>query len=160
MTRGVDRKRELAVELLMAGRDMGTHAIIFHQSVADRLGLNPTDHKCLDLLHRRENATAGDLAEWTGLTTGAITGVIDRLEKTGFVRREPHPDDRRKIIVRPICEKLSEVAALFKSLAEGMSEVCDRFTQAELRVILEYLTHSAEVFRRETQRLQSTDKKR
>src|SRR6516225_8343013 len=79
--------------LLDQGRDVGTAAIMFHQAVADRLGLNPTDHKCLDLVHRAGGATAGDLAEWTGLTTGAITGLIDRLERAGFVRREDHPGD-------------------------------------------------------------------
>jgi DNA-binding MarR family transcriptional regulator len=149
-----NRKAELANELMMAGRDMGTLAIVFHQTVADRLGLNPTDHKCLDLLHRHENATAGDLAEWTGLTTGAVTGIIDRLEKHGFVRRQAHPHDRRKIIVQAVSERMPEVAALFTSLAKGMQEICTHYTQAELQVILDYFHRSAELFRRETQRLQ------
>ena len=142
MTSATRRKADLASDLMMAGRDMGTLAIVFHQTVADRLGLNATDHKCLDLLHRHENATAGDLAEWTGLTTGAVTGIIDRLEKRGFVRREPHPQDRRKVMVKPIVEKLPEVAALFTSLGEGMHEICSHYTQAELRVILDYFNRS------------------
>ena len=64
---------------------------MFHQAIADRLGLNVTDHKCIDLLLMKGPLTAGELAGMTGLTTGAITAVIDRLEKAGFVRREDDP---------------------------------------------------------------------
>jgi DNA-binding MarR family transcriptional regulator len=126
---------------------------MFHQAVADRLGLNPTDHKCLDLVHRAGGATAGDLAEWTGLTTGAITGLIDRLERAGFVRREDHPGDRRKVVVRVVPERLADVARLFRSLSEGMTELCGRYSEAELRVIADYMSRSADLFRQETRRL-------
>ncbi len=71
-------------EMQRAGRELSAATIMFHQAIADRLGLNPTDHKCLDLLASKGLMTAGELAEMTGLTTGAITGVIDRLEAAGF----------------------------------------------------------------------------
>ena len=146
-------KKQAARALLERGRNMGTAAIVFHQAVADRLGLNPTDHKCLDLVHRAGGATAGDLADWTELTTGAVTGVIDRLERAGFVRREEHPDDRRKVVVRVIPGRLPEVGRLFASLAEAMTALCGHYSEAELRVIVDYLTRSAELFRRETRLL-------
>jgi DNA-binding MarR family transcriptional regulator len=149
-------KKDKAGALLEHGRDVGTAAIMFHQAVADRLGLNPTDHKCLDLVHRAGGATAGDLADWTELTTGAVTGVIDRLERAGFVRREEHPGDRRKVVVRVIPERLPEVGRLFASLAEAMTALCGCYSEAELRVIVDYLTRSAELFRRETRLLRST----
>ncbi len=157
MTSGKHRKAELAERLLQAGRDGGTAALMFHQAVADRLGLNTTDHKCLDLLQQHEQATAGDLADWTGLTTGAVTGIIDRLEKCGFVRREPHPTDRRKVIVQPVREKFPEVCCLFGPLVESMQVLFARYSVAELEVILDYQTQCAEVFRRETQRLQAKE---
>src|SRR6266481_2256869 len=112
-------KNDRARALLDQGRNLGTAAIMFHQAVADRLGLNTTDHKCLDLMRRAGGTTAGDLADWTGLTTGAVTGIIDRLAKAGFVRREEHPTDRRKVVVRVVAERLPEVGRLFASLAEG-----------------------------------------
>jgi DNA-binding MarR family transcriptional regulator len=143
--------------MMMTGRDMGTATLVFHQTVADRLGLNPTDHKCLELLHRAEGATAGDLADWTGLTTGAVTGMIDRLEQAGFVRREDHPSDRRKVVIRPVLERYGEVSALFNSLCEGMAALCARYSEADLKVIVDYMTRSAELFRRETQRLRAED---
>jgi len=124
------KKNDSARALLDQGRDVGTAAIMFHQPVADRLGLNPTDHKCLDLVHRAGGATAGDLADWTGLTTGAVTGLIDRLERAGFVRREDHPTDRRKVVVRVVPESLPEVGRLFASLGEGMLALCARYSAA------------------------------
>jgi DNA-binding MarR family transcriptional regulator len=132
---------------------MGTAGLMFHQAVADRLGLNTTDHKCLELLHRHADATAGDVAEWLGLTTGAVTGIIDRLERAGFVRREAHPSDRRKIVIRPVCEKLPEVSCLFQSLGEELYRLAESYSEEELRVIMDYMTRSAQIFREETGRL-------
>src|SRR6516165_2248368 len=123
------KKRGAARELLLRGREMGTAAIIFHQAVADCLGLNPMDHKCLGLVHDAGEATAGDLAEWTGLTTGAVTGVIDRLEQAGFVRRADHPTDRRKVVVRVVPERFPEVGRLFASLAEAMTALSGRYSE-------------------------------
>jgi DNA-binding MarR family transcriptional regulator len=148
-------KKDLARALLDQGRHMGTAAIMFHQAVADRLGLNPTDHKCLDLMRGSGGATAGELADWTGLTTGAVTGIIDRLERAGFVRREEHPTDRRKVVVRVIPERLPEVGRLFTSLGEAMTALCGHYSEAELRVIVDYLTRSADLFRRETRLLRA-----
>src|SRR5262249_31217925 len=84
------------------GRALSTAVILFHEAVASRLGLGAAEWRCLDLLDREGPATAGRLAELSGFTTGAITGIVDRLEKAGYVRREPTPRDRRSVIVRPL----------------------------------------------------------
>jgi len=147
------RKCETADRLCRAGSDLGTVAMALHQTIADRLGLNPTDHKCLDILNRAAEPTAGDLADWTGLTTGAVTAVIDRLERAGFVRREAHPSDRRKVVVRTIPERVREVQRLFEPLGEAMGALCARYSEAELETIADYLTRSADLFRRESKRL-------
>src|SRR5262245_4409010 len=96
------RRRVLLAALNDSFRQLSTATILFHQAIADRLGLNVTDHKCADILLRTGPVTAGELARQTGLTTGAITGVIDRLEKAGFVRRIRDADDRRRVIVEPL----------------------------------------------------------
>src|SRR6202140_1423463 len=99
-TPGRKRERELADEIV--GRLVRRHSIaivLFHQAVAERLGLGPTDHKCLDLLRERGAMTGSDLAAITDLTTGAITGVVARLERAGYVRREPDPHDGGKQIL-------------------------------------------------------------
>jgi DNA-binding MarR family transcriptional regulator len=153
VSRDLPGRVELLREMLWAGRQMSTSTIMLHQAVADRLGLNPTDHKCADLLHLNGPMTAGELADLTGLTTGAITGVIDRLEAAGFVRREDDPDDRRRVIVRVVPKSLHRVGRLFESLAAAMVELCGRYTDRELATILDFMTRSREVARQETLKL-------
>ena len=137
----------------LAGRQLSTATIMFHQAVADRLGLNPTDHKCADLLFMKGPMTAGELGQLTGLTTGAITSVIDRLEGVGFVRREADPDDRRRVIVRVGSKCHQEVGKLFESLARAMSELCARYNDRELAVILDFMTRSQAMAHEETLKL-------
>jgi DNA-binding MarR family transcriptional regulator len=148
--RKLPARAELIRSILMAGRQSSTGAIMLHQAVADRLGLHPTDHKCADLLCHGGPMTAGELAERTGLTTGAVTGVIDRLEAVGYVRREADPADRRRVVVRAIPHRLRGVGRLFEPLAAAMAELCARYTDRELATILDFMNRSSEVARRHT----------
>jgi len=86
-------------------RQHSTAAVLFHHAVAERLGLGPTDHKCLDLLRERGALAGSDLGAITGLTSGAITGVVARLERAGYLRREPDPHDGRKQILHLALER-------------------------------------------------------
>jgi DNA-binding MarR family transcriptional regulator len=149
-SRNLPARADLVRAILMAGRQSSTVALLLHQAVADRLGLHPTDHKCADLLCQGGPVTAGDLAERTGLTTGAVTAVIDRLEAAGYVRREADPADRRRVIVRVIPHRLRGVGRLFEPLAAAMAELCARYTDEELATILDFMNRSAEVARRHT----------
>src|SRR5919204_2273684 len=103
-------------------RETSTETIMFHQAVADVLGLHITDHKCLDIIYRYGAMPAGRLAELTGLTTGAVTGIIDRLEKAGYVRRANDPKDRRRTIIEPVRNKKLEkkIELIFMHLHERM----------------------------------------
>ena len=153
MSRDRSVRTELVERLLLAGRALSAATIMFHQAVADRLGLNPTDHKCADFLWTRGPMTAGELAELTGLTTGAITGVIDRLERGGFVRREDDPGDRRRVVVRAVPKRLRQIGRLFEDVAARMAELSARYTDAELAVILDFMGQSCEVSRAATLKL-------
>src|SRR5438309_10315862 len=97
--RGVSRER---LERLAAlGRELSGVTLMLHSRLAEQLGLSATDHKCLELAMRAEGPlTAGRLAELSGLSTGAVTGVIDRLERAGYVSRARDPNDRRKVLVQ------------------------------------------------------------
>ena len=86
-------------------RRLIAQSIAMHEVVAASLGINATDLRCLELLSANPGITPSRLAELSGLTSGAVTGVLDRLEAAGFVRRESDPEDRRRIIVRPVPEK-------------------------------------------------------
>jgi DNA-binding MarR family transcriptional regulator len=145
----------LVERLLWLGRQLSAATIMFHQAVADRFGLNPTDHKCMDLLFTKGPMTAGELAEVTGLTTGAITGVIDRLEGVGFVRREDDPSDRRRVIVRVVPKRHLQVGRLFKHLGAATAELSTRYSDAELVTILDFMTRSQESLHEATLKLRA-----
>jgi DNA-binding MarR family transcriptional regulator len=138
------------------GRTLSTHTVMLHAAVAERLGLNITDHKALDFACRGGGTvTAGELAELTGLTTGAITGVIDRLEKAGFARRERDPNDRRRIIIRPIPSRAREIGRLFESLAQSMTKLCSQYTDRDLALLIDFFDQVTSLVQEETQKLRT-----
>jgi DNA-binding MarR family transcriptional regulator len=153
VSRALRERTALLDDLNRAGRQLSAATIMFHQAVADRLGLNPTDHKCVDLLSQAGPRTAGELADMTGLTTGAITGVIDRLEKAGFVRREDDPNDRRRVIVRVIPKRSHEMARLFEHLSAAVAELSARYSDRELATILDFMARSQQVLHDSTLKL-------
>src|ERR671925_802044 len=138
-------------------RETSTETIMFHQAVADVLGLHITDHKCLDIIYRYGAMPAGRLAELTGLTTGAVTGIIDRLEKDGYVRRANDPKDRRRTIVEPVRNKKWErkIEAIFIPLHERMHKLLSSYSDSELAFLLDVLTKSIELTREESKKLRS-----
>lgn len=140
-------RSELTAAINAQGRANSTSTVLFHAAVAERLGLNPSDHKCADLMmSQSEPCTPGRLAELTGLSTGAITGVIDRLERAGFLVREHDSDDRRRVLLRLTQTRSPEVQSLFEPLAKGMEALCENYTIAELAVVLRFMREVHVVF--------------
>lgn len=136
------RREEVIEAIGEKFREMSTETIMFHQAVADVLGLHITDHKCLDFIHRFGPMPAGRLAELTGLTTGAVTGIIDRLEHAGYVRRTNDPKDRRRTIVEPTGNKKLErkLEAIFIPLRDSMHRLLSAYSDAELAFLLDATT--------------------
>ncbi|MGH2369932.1 MAG: MarR family winged helix-turn-helix transcriptional regulator, partial [Chloroflexota bacterium] len=112
------RRSELLDALSQAGREHSTATILFHSAISEQLGLGVTDMKTLDYLARLGPLTAGELGERTGLATASVTGLIDRLEAKGFVRRVRDTKDRRRVIVEPNLEAEAGVLRLFQSFGE------------------------------------------
>jgi DNA-binding MarR family transcriptional regulator len=146
-------RADLLDKMQLAGRELSAATIMFHQAIADRLGLNPTDHKCLDLLASKGLMTSGELADVTGLTTGAITGVVDRLEAAGFVRREDDPNDRRRVNLRVIPKGYREIGRLFESLSAAVNDLSARYSERELATILDFMNRSSQMLHEETRKL-------
>ena len=143
LDRVADRASTVA-ELDRALRETSALSVLFSQAVADGIGMNPTDLESLDILARHGSMTAGRLAELTGLTTGAITGLVDRLESRGYARREPHPTDRRSVIVRPLTENAErDLAPLYAAMSKAMDELISRYSDEELTVIADFMTRAA-----------------
>jgi DNA-binding MarR family transcriptional regulator len=132
----------LLQELENAMRKASAQGTMFAKAVADRAGISSSDMDCMDFLNIEGRMTAGRLAELTGLTTGAITGVIDRLEKAGFVRRERDASDRRKVFIAPVAERVMEIARPFELMQRAMHKQSDGYTDAELKLLLRYATES------------------
>jgi DNA-binding MarR family transcriptional regulator len=131
--------------LLAAFLRVVANVIVFNQQVADRLGLGMSDMQFMTYLQQRGPLTPGQLAELSGLTTGTVTGVIDRLEKAGYVRRDPHPDDRRKVVVSRNEERIRrDIVPLYADRAENLASVVAQFDAAEREVITDFLTKLAE----------------
>jgi DNA-binding MarR family transcriptional regulator len=141
-------------------REMSTETIMFHQAIADILGLHVTDHKCLDYIYRFGAMPAGRLSELTGLTTGAITGIIDRLEEAGYVRRTNDPKDRRRTIVEPTRNKKLErkIEVLFIPLRDRMHKLLSSYSDSELAFLLDATTEMLEQTREESKKLRSLEK--
>ncbi len=147
-------RADLLAAISRAFEELAGATIMFHQVVADRLGMNVTDHKCAGILWREGPLAAGALAERTGLTTGAITGVIDRLEKAGYVRRTRDPEDRRRVIVEPIHKRIEQrMVPLFTSMARAAAQLCAPYSAEELRFILDFTRRAAQMGLDETTRL-------
>lgn len=141
----------------MVGFRLSTATILFHSAVAERLGLNVTDVKCYSLIRQQGSMTAGELAEVTGLTTGAITGVIDRLEKAWLVRRVRDSHDRRRVVIELINNPTHEamLIELYGPLGSAINELVGSYSEAERQVILDFLTQAIEILERSTRELRA-----
>jgi DNA-binding MarR family transcriptional regulator len=126
-------------------RRASAQSVLLSQTVAARVGINSTDLECLDLLHLQGGATAGELAAATGLTTGAITGVIDRLEAAGYATRERDPSDRRKVLVRPLPAAARRIAPLYEPIQQAMAALVSRYSDDELALLVDFASRSHEL---------------
>jgi MarR family transcriptional regulator, organic hydroperoxide resistance regulator len=127
-------------ELVYQLRHFIAGVILTNQRIADQLGMHQTDMQCLHLLELLGPLTPGKLAERTGLTTGGITVVLDRLEKTGYARRERNPDDRRSVLVHLNATKRAKVAEYYSAINEQMASFLATFPQRELETVVKFLT--------------------
>jgi DNA-binding MarR family transcriptional regulator len=147
-------KKQLIEALIAAFRASGNQDSAFENLAADRLGVNRTDLHCLNAIENAGGLTAGELAAEAGLTSGAVTGVIDRLERANFARRVPDPGDRRRVKVEVTPEFYARAEQIWGPLAaEWEASLANHFTAAELTRITEFLRLTNEVGKRHLNRL-------
>ena len=144
--------REAGVVL---GREFITAVVMFHESVGRLLGLTAVERKCLDVLDRQGPMSAGAISAHTGLTTGAVTGLIDRLCHGGFVSREADPRDRRRVLVSPLPNRDAEEvrAKVFGPLGADMHALTTTYTPEQLATIADFLRRTTDVLVENTSRV-------
>jgi DNA-binding MarR family transcriptional regulator len=140
--------------------ELSTRTVIFHHLIGERLGLNPTDHKCLDLIIRsRTPMTASQLAEETSLSTGTITGVVDRLEKAGYVRRKRDKDDRRLVFINVLIDRaMANLSPIFDPIKQASRNLYSKYSDEELAIILDYVINCNKMTQQITANMKTEDK--
>ncbi|WP_163567845.1 MarR family winged helix-turn-helix transcriptional regulator [Fodinicola feengrottensis] len=143
----------------MVGAEFATAMVVFHEAVGKLLGLSPVERKCLDTLRRLGPVTAGAIGEHTGLTTGAVTGLVDRLEKAGHVVRERDPHDRRKVVVKlvPNERNAALMATAFGPFIEDMTELGSKYNQDEVLAIADWIRRTTDILVANTRRITTMD---
>jgi DNA-binding MarR family transcriptional regulator len=147
--------RETVEGVVRALRRVNFQGSIFGQTIAVRLGLSESDIDALELLIDTGASTAGRLAEVMGLTTGAVTRVIDRLEQAGYVKRETDPADRRRIVVEVVPERVAGIESLLASLERAAAREVERYSPEQLALINDFLSRMAELTQSESARLRT-----
>jgi DNA-binding MarR family transcriptional regulator len=150
-------KRDLVDQLIREFRVSGNQDNAFDHLAAQQLGVNETDLRCLNIIENSGGLTAGQLAAQAGLTNGAITGVLDRLERAGFARRVADPDDRRRIKVKVTPAFYKHADRIWGPMAaDWQSTLGKRFTTEELERIADFLRATVEIGCRQLDRLRET----
>jgi DNA-binding MarR family transcriptional regulator len=139
MSRAGTGREGLLSELDDVLRDIAGRAVLVHQAIAERFGLNPTDLKCLDLARHVEELTAGRLAEITGMSTSAITAVLDRMEGVGFIERRRDPRDRRKVVVVSTGRREAETTRAYAPLRQAVRAALARYDDGQLALLLDMI---------------------
>jgi DNA-binding MarR family transcriptional regulator len=152
-------KRQLFDELLSEVRRSQNATARFDQAVADALGIGRTEMRCLDFLDRMGPGTAGQLAEETGLTTGAITAVIDRLERAGLARRRADPGDRRRVLVEPTAKAIGLGQRFYGEHMKQSERIYRRYTEEELALLLEFVREGRQFNDRQAERLEQDSRR-
>ena len=131
-------RKALIGRLMLALRRSSAAGVLHGQTIARRIGINSTDLECLDLILMQGPSTAGDIARHTGLTSGAVTGLIDRLERLGLVERAADPGDRRKVLVRVREDRIAPIAALYAPMEKSMQALLGSYSKEELKALIDF----------------------
>ncbi len=151
-------KTELKTRALMAVRDYGVNLTHFRNAMNEWAGLNATDMECLRLLSQKGTATPTELAKHTGLTSGATTAMLDRLEKAGLIERRPNPNDRRGTLIAPEKSSSVKMAAWFESARKAQDELMSTYSESELEIIADVFERFAKLWDDEREKVQTASR--
>lgn len=139
-------KKELERDLILAVREYGISTVLFRNFVGSTIGINVTDMECLGLLFHQGIATPTELAKHTGLTSGSITAMLDRLEKARLITRRPNPDDRRGILITINKTGAKKIAPLFIGVRKAQDELIGSYSEKDVPVLLNFFTKFTDIY--------------
>ena len=136
----MDSKKDLEKQVVIAARDYGVSTVLFRNATGRKLGLNNADTECFSLLLLKGISTPTELARYTGLTTGAATAMLDRLEKAKLIKRKPNPKDRRGVLIEVNRTSTAALGSMVAGIQKVQNELIASYTSKELATIADFLT--------------------
>jgi DNA-binding MarR family transcriptional regulator len=130
-------------------------SVLFQQNMAQKIGVSHTDLKSAEILNETGPITAGELSKITGLSTGSVTALINRLEKSGYVKRERDQLDGRKVMIMPIPERQEQIKSHYQSLSTATKELCSAYNEQELILINQFVEEITKIMDKENDKLMS-----
>lgn len=148
------RKFELVEKVILGARQYGISSVLFRNLIGERLGVNVTDMECLGLIFHKGLATPSELARHTGLTSGATTAMLDRLEKAGLIGRKSNPDDRRGTLITLAKAGTERVAPWFMSAREAQNQLVSSYSEEQLLLLTDFFERGTAMWDEERRKLQ------
>ncbi|MDM5220000.1 MarR family transcriptional regulator [Peribacillus sp. NJ11] len=133
----------------------GMRSVLFQQNMAHKIGVSHTDLKSAEILNETGPITAGELSKITGLSTGSVTALINRLEKSGYVKRERDQLDGRRVMIAPIPKRQEQIKSHYQSLSMATKELCSAYNEQELILINQFVEDITKIMDKENDKLMS-----
>lgn len=146
-------KNTRAQHVMTAARDQGVSAVLFRNAIGQKLNLSVTESECLSFLSITGGATPTQIGRYTGLTSGSTTALLDRLEKAGYLERQPNPDDRRGSLIRASDHYKEATRPLVMGVQKAHLELIASYSDAELETIIDFLTRFTDNVTTQTQKI-------
>jgi DNA-binding MarR family transcriptional regulator len=139
-------KKDAITQIQTAGQNEARLSLLFRHHLTARANLHPTDLECLDLIIDSRSTTPGALSRSTGLSTGAMTAALDRLEARGMIQRTRSDSDRRSIIIEPLLQQAQSVLSLYSPFVTDATALLDRYSITELQLIRQHYQAMARIY--------------
>jgi DNA-binding MarR family transcriptional regulator len=149
------RRRRSITAIKEELRELNSQLWLLNHHVGERLGLKDVDLECLDMIARHGPLTPSDLARRAGLHPATMTGILDRLERAGWIARDRDPSDRRAVLIRALRERGAEIFRLYAGMNRSMDELCERYTEEELDLLAGFLRRTTAAGKSATEALGS-----
>ncbi len=150
-------KEDLGAQVIRGAREYGISSVLFRHAIGERLGVNVTDMECLGVLFFKGTASPGELAMHTGLSSGATTAMLDRLQKSGLIVRQPNPNDGRGALIAVAPDAAQKVGPMFAPIRDAQNELLASYSKQELQLLIDFFGKLTAIWEAERKNLAEQD---